>query len=229
MGLKPSPYMAIRFYYLAEEFVRGARHQRDNPLWWDRVRLNLPGDPAYDPTLPRVMKWDGLIENIAGDVVAFVDDLQASGHSVERTWAIARQIAARLQYLGLQDAPRKRRPPVCNPGAWPGSVFITSDKEVRQTVAQSKWDKAKSQLAELLVMMACSADGLLDYKRLEQIRGFLCHISMTYLMVTPYLKGLHLTLASHHPGRDAFRWKMASREWSAYLFEAMEIGTLSED
>jgi hypothetical protein len=23
MGLKPSPYMAVRFYYLAEEFARG--------------------------------------------------------------------------------------------------------------------------------------------------------------------------------------------------------------
>jgi hypothetical protein len=229
MGLKPSPYMAVRFYYLAEEFAKGNRRDKDNPLRWDRVELNLPGDPAYDPTLPRVMKWDESINKIAGDIVAFVDDLRASAHSVERTWAIARQVVSRLQYLGLQDAPRKRRPPVRTPGAWAGSVFTTTDTEVLQSVAQSKWDRAKAQLEELLVMMASSPDGLVSYKRLEEIRGFLGHISMTYSMVTPYLKGLHLTLASHHPGRDKFGWKMASREWAAYLHEAVESGKLTRD
>ena len=131
MGLKPSPYMAVRFYYWAEEFARGDRRAPTNALRWDLVKLNLLGDPAYDPTLPRVMKWDSSIENIAGDLVAFVDDLRASGHSIERTWAISRQIVSRLQYLGIQDAPRKRRPPVCTPGACAGSVFITTDSEVR--------------------------------------------------------------------------------------------------
>ena len=110
------------------------------------------------------MKWDSLIANIAGDIVAFVDDLRASGHSIERTWAIARQIVSRLQYLGLQDAPRKRRPPVRAPGAWAGSIFLTTDTEVKQSVAQTKWDKAKSQIAELAVMLACSGDGLLEFK-----------------------------------------------------------------
>jgi hypothetical protein len=51
--------------------------------------------------------------------------------------------------------------------------------------------KAKSQIAELLGMLKPSPDGLLNYKRLEQIRGFLGHILMTYFVVTPYLKGLH--------------------------------------
>jgi hypothetical protein len=76
-------------------------------------------------------------------------------------------------------------------------------------------------------MKSGSADGLLKYKILEQIRGFLCHLAMTYLLVTPYLKGLHLTLASHHPGCDAFGWKMASKEWAAYLFEVVESGKLT--
>jgi hypothetical protein len=110
MGLKPSPYMAVRFYYLAEEFVRGNRLDKDNPMRWDYVKLNLPRDPAYDPPNPRVMKWDLLIENIPGDVVAFVHNLRASGHTIERTWAVGRQIVLHCQYLGLQDAPRKQKP-----------------------------------------------------------------------------------------------------------------------
>jgi hypothetical protein len=77
-------------------------------------------------------------------------------------------------------------------------------------VAQSKWDRAKAQLGELLAMLATLPDGLMNYKRLEEIRGFLGQISMTYFMVTPYLKGLHLTLASHHPGCNKFGWKMVS-------------------
>jgi hypothetical protein len=95
MGLKPSPFMAVRFYYWAEEVARGNHPEKGNLLRWDHIELNLPGDPAYDPTNPRVMKWDMTIENIAGDIVAFVDNLQAFGHSIECTWAIARQVVAR--------------------------------------------------------------------------------------------------------------------------------------
>jgi hypothetical protein len=228
MGLKPSPFMAVRFYYWAEEFAKGNRREKGNPLRWDFIKLNLPGDPTYDPTQPRVMKWDLAIANIAGDVVAFVDNLRASGCSVEHTWAIARQVVSRLQYLGLQDAPRKRRPPIRTPGAWAGSIFTTTDTEVRQSVSQGKWDRTKALIAEVLSMLAAaSPSGLLDYKRLEEIRGFLGHISMTYTMVTPYLKGLHLTLASHHWGRKESGWKMAPREWESYLVESVDSGKIS--
>jgi hypothetical protein len=77
-------------------------------------------------------------------------------------------------------------------------------------------------------MLEWSADGLVNYKQLEQIRGFLGYISMTYLVVTPYLKGLHLTLASHHLGHDAGGWKMAVKEWAFYLQESVDLGKLWE-
>jgi hypothetical protein len=197
---------------------------------WDLVKLNLPGDPKFDPTMPRVMKWDSLINKIAGDIVAFVDDLRASGHSVEQAWAISHQVVARLQYLGLQDAPRKRRPLVRTPGAWAGAVFKTTDSEVLQSISLDKWVKYQSQILE--VAEGFKKEGPetkidFDYKRLEQIRGFLCHVAMTYLIVTPYLKGLHLTLASHHPGRNDAGWKMTNQEWSAYLHEAVESGKIA--
>jgi hypothetical protein len=46
-----------------------------NPLQWDKVTLNLPGNQAYDPTLPSVMKWNKGINNIAGNIMAFLDDM----------------------------------------------------------------------------------------------------------------------------------------------------------
>jgi hypothetical protein len=221
--------MAVRFYYLAEEFARGNRRTKDNPLRWDRIKLNLPASKLFDPTMPRVMKWNDAIGNVAGDIVAFVDDLRASGHSVEQTWAISQQVVSRLQYLGFQDAPRKRKPPVRASGAWAGSIFTTSDTEVLQSVAQEKWDKAKSQLQELTDVFASSSIPEFVYKRLEQIRGFLCHLSMTYSELTPYLKGFHLTLAAHNGGRDETGWKLTPREWAAYLHEAVESGKMVQD
>lgn len=63
--------------------------------------------------------------------------------------------------------------------------------------------------------------------KMSKVRsGF--HVS-TYTLLTPYLKGLHLTRASHHAGRDACGWRMPNREWAAYLHESVENGRLSEE
>jgi hypothetical protein len=70
-----------------------------------------------------------------------VDDLRSSGRAKAESWQISRQVASRLQYLGIQDAPMKRRPPVRNPGAWAGATFSTSEGKITQTVSQAKWDK----------------------------------------------------------------------------------------
>jgi hypothetical protein len=71
MGSKPSPFYAVSFFYIAEEFVRGNHIDKDNPLRWDDIVLNIPGDPAYTPSKPRVFKWDKLGEHIAGDLAVF--------------------------------------------------------------------------------------------------------------------------------------------------------------
>jgi hypothetical protein len=203
--------MAFHFYYLAEEFARGDRRSKTNLLRWDSMKLHLPGDPLYDPSQPRVMKWNDATNSIAGGILAFVDDLRASGSSLEQAWQITQQVASRLQYLGIQDAPHKRHPPVHNPGAWAGSIFSTSDNQIKQTVAQAKWDKAKMQVKELADCYISNENPDMEYKHLEVIRGFLCHLSMTYSIMTPYLKGFHLTLAAHHPQRDNQGWKLSPR------------------
>jgi hypothetical protein len=109
MGLTPSPYWAVIFFYFAEEFARGNRRDPKNALKWDCIKLNPPGDSQFDPTLPWVMNWDSPGLKIAGDMLTFVDDLQASGQPTEEGWSIARKVGSKLQYLGIQDAPRKRR------------------------------------------------------------------------------------------------------------------------
>ena len=58
MGMKSSPYNAVRHYYWGEEFARGNPKAKLNPMGYNRVRLNLPGSADYDPQLPKVMKWN---------------------------------------------------------------------------------------------------------------------------------------------------------------------------
>jgi hypothetical protein len=238
MGSRPSPYNAVLYYYLAEEFVRGNPTDTSNPFYWDKLLLNLPGSLTFDPTRPRIMKWDSRNGWIACDLVVFVDDLRASGPTAELTWSLSRTVSSRLQYLGMQEASRKRRPPSRTPGAWAGGVFKTSATDVSASVSQDKWNKAKLLINTLWKVIeeagvACEGDDFtgvyLDYKQLEVTRGYLVHMSMTYEMLSHHLKGFHLALAAHLPGRALDRWKMTSSEWEAYLLLQVEKGVITQE
>lgn len=80
---------------------------------------------------------------MAGDLKAYVDDLRATGYSLEHAWAIARWVASKLQYLGVQDAPRKR---CCDNGPFAGTIFHTVNDLVQKTVEDKKWKKAQEYI-----------------------------------------------------------------------------------
>ena len=174
------------------------------------------------------MKWDHDINNIAGDVLTFVDNSQASDLDEEVARRIARQVASRLQYLGIQDAPQKRRPPTRKTGAWVGAIFSMDNGVITQTVSQDKWNKGKEQIRELTDRLENFPDAYFDYKQLEQIRGFLCHSSMTFEVITPFLKGFHLSLCSHLPSRDDDGWKLPEGAFVSYIYEKRELGYMTE-
>jgi hypothetical protein len=53
LGMKPSPYNAVRYFYWAEEFAHGGNPtDTKNAMRYDKVILNLPGVADFDPTLP---------------------------------------------------------------------------------------------------------------------------------------------------------------------------------
>ena len=83
-GWNQSPEQATTFYYWAEDFIRGNHKDELNPLRWDSIILNLVGSKKYNPALPNVYKWDSRAKRIAGDLVAFIDDLRAIGYSLEQ-------------------------------------------------------------------------------------------------------------------------------------------------
>jgi hypothetical protein len=140
MGLRPSPYNAIRYRYLADEFAQEHHRASANAMQWDQIILNLPGSGDYDPTLPWLMKCDDLVNRIAGNAVTFVDDVQGSGHSLENAWQVRRQYISRFQYLVIQDAPEKCRPPTQKDvGAWVGAIYHIGADKIWLTVSQEKW------------------------------------------------------------------------------------------
>jgi hypothetical protein len=56
MGMKPSPYNSVRYFYWGEEFARGKPLGESNALRYDPVILNLPGMESFDPSMPSVVE-----------------------------------------------------------------------------------------------------------------------------------------------------------------------------
>jgi hypothetical protein len=206
MGLKPSPYQAVQGMMVAEEMIKGDRTDPKNPFRWDVVRLNLPGSDGYDPALPWVSKIRLDDWNIACDIVIFVDDLRVTGPEKHECWKAGQRAAQVLNHLGLQDAPRKRRDASQAPGPWTGSILRTDLNGVFAYVSQEKWDKAKSQIEEVIAMVEQDPDHL-DHKRLEQVRGFIQYVTQTYSGMTPYIIGFHLTIDGWREDRTDSGWK----------------------
>jgi hypothetical protein len=202
MGLTSSPYQ------FAEEMIFGDRHDPRNPYRrWDRIRLNLPGQRDYDPSLPwvsKVRKEDG---RIARNLFSFVDDLRPTSTSKKEGWKAAQRAASILSYLGLQDASRKRRDSSQTPGAWAGAVIRSGEDHVYIVVSKEKWKRAKRLVEEVAEMIVATPTSM-DRKRLEQIRGFLIYVVQTYREMTPYLIGLHMTIDFWRPNRDEEGWRV---------------------
>jgi hypothetical protein len=208
MGLKPSPFNATKAFAWGEEVIRGDRKDKANPLHWDRVRLNLPGEEAYDPTLPwvsKVGKFEGG-DRIAGDFFTYIDDVRTSGRDREHCWEVSRRVASHCSYLGIQDAPRKRRAPSSNPGAWAGSNVVLTPEGVAVTVSPEKWGRTRDIVMRWWKEVKVAPS--LNRKALESDAGFLVYVVRSFPAMRPYLKGIHLTLHGWRPGRDEEGWKL---------------------
>lgn len=210
MGFRSSPYQAVQGILWAEEMIFGNPTDATNVFRFDSVILNLPGCSSYEPARPWVYKFRRTDGVIACDLFIYVDDLRPTGPSEPECWAAARKAAAVCNFLGIQDAARKRREPSQEPGAWAGSILHTSNGSVVVLLSNEKWGKLKDIL--LWLHDAIRLDSGIPYKLLESKLGFLIYASRTYPMMTPYLKGLHLTLNSWRPWREEDGWKMRDRE-----------------
>jgi hypothetical protein len=127
----------------AEDVIRGCRFKEVNIFRWERILLNLPGSSGYDPSHPWVYKVRATGDP-AAEFALYCDDNRAVGNDRKEAKQAVRRVASICNYLGVQDAARKRREASQTPGAWAGSVISTDGKGVYVTVSQEKWDKPKS-------------------------------------------------------------------------------------
>ena len=65
---------------------------------------------------------------------------------------------------------------------------------------------------------------MLNRKEWERDRGFLVHVSMVYPVMTPYLKGLHLTMEMWRSDRDSQGWKLPRNDSSRFQIHLQDKG-----
>ena len=224
MGFTFSPFNAVRGHSVGMEHIMGDRKDSSNPFYWGSVILNYPGTPAYNPTLPRVYKWNEIVQAIAGDQKTYVDDTRAIGHDEANCDALQHQLESGMTYYGMQDAARKRRPSSQRQGAWSGSKTVTIEGlGVFVQAMKSKWTKVQEILRRYQVKYNTS-DCLpsFDLQTLAEDVGFMVHVSMTYPTMRLYLKGFFLSMNSWRPFRDENGWKLSGRARAAF-FKASNI------
>jgi hypothetical protein len=101
-------------------------------------------------------------------------------------------------------------------------MFSTLDKRIEKFVSQKKWDKGRSRIRHFLSELPKDPETDFGYKETEQATGFLCHLSMTYEELAPYLKGFYLALHHHLPRRDTEGWKTNEKQWDVYVYEKFD-------
>ena len=73
-----------------------------------------------------------------------MDDIRSTGSSNHLCERVCHIISSRSNYLGEQDAPRKRRTPSRSPGLCNGSLIITDGGNVFVSTLVEKWCKGKN-------------------------------------------------------------------------------------
>jgi hypothetical protein len=218
MGLRSSPFVCTQTFAWSEEIIVGDHLEFSNPFYWDKVILNLPGTLEYNPTMPRVYRWNSREKCMACFFGTYIDDIRTGGPTEAACKATSRRVASRINYLGQQDAARKRGQPDQQPRAWAGAkccslfgkgLFVFSTKE--------KWLKAQTMVNKWSEVLAKEDLDTVSFSELEKDVGFLVHISRTYPAVFPYLKGFYNTMNSWRLDRDGDGWKFSKTAWIEML------------
>ena len=81
MGLKSSPYNCTRVFAWSEDIIRGDRSDPENPFEWDKVVLNLPGSPDFDPSDSWIYRWNSRKNKRAAFFRTYIDDIRSGDSS----------------------------------------------------------------------------------------------------------------------------------------------------
>ena len=151
MGFKPSPYVTTLSFAWSEELVIGNCTNPNNPFFWDRIIMNLPGQAGYDSSMPWIYKWNSVQKHLPGYFGIYIDNIRTVGSSELHCFKETRQAASRINFLGQQDAARKRGQPSQRPRPWAGAkCWCCPGIGIFVLATQQKWDKAKGLVDKLI-------------------------------------------------------------------------------
>ena len=214
MGFSPSPYICTQSFAWSEEIIVGNRLDYSNPFYWDKVVLNLPGTAEYDPKMSIVYKWNIIDQCLASFFGTYVDDIRSGGSTEDSCRSTTHRIGCRINYLGQQDAVRKRGHASKVPRPWAGARCIAiEDKGLYVLTTEEKWIKGQTIINKWLELLAHSEFKTLSYTEMEKDVGFLCHLSRTYPSTFPYLKGFYNSLNGWRVDRNKEGWKIGRTAW----------------
>jgi putative hemolysin len=64
---------------------------------------------------------------VYADLFIYIDDFRPMAPSEQECWQAARNAGSMLNFMGLQEAPRKYRPGGMTPRTWAGYMAYTND------------------------------------------------------------------------------------------------------
>jgi len=192
-----------------------------NPYQWSEVRLNLPCGHRYDPSLPRVLKIrsDG---DMSSDSLVYMDDGRTAGSGQKNCRHTSRRLSSMVNYLGEQDASRKRRPDSLAPGAWSGKLLHCNNAYPVKSVPQEKWDDIKDGLDWIIA--TAEVDDYLDTVGLRRVAGKGMSQTEVYDNLRPYYRSFFNALEAWRENRDLEGWRLAWAEEDAMLMAERSAG-----
>lgn len=213
-GCKCSPYAAVQACTRGLEIIKGRHDDPGNPYQWSEIRLNLPCSKIYDPSLPRVLKvrTDG---DMASDSLVYMDDGRSAGAGRENCRETSRRLSSMVNYLGEQDASRKRRPESLVPGAWSGKLLHCNNPYPVKSVPREKWDDLKQGLDWIIA--TAEVDDHLDTVGLRRVAGKGMSQTEVYSDLRPYYRSFFNALEAWRGDRDLEGWRLARAEEEAAL------------
>ena len=193
-----SPFATTRIFAWGMEVIMGGRKDETNPFYWDSVVQNCPGTDKYDPSMPRLYRWDSKHQVIKAAFKTFVDDPRSVLVTQKLSRYATHLVEIVMGYLVLQEATKKRRPKYQTPGEWTSSITFSLEKVgMCVTVSEKKWGRYNEIIGNLLANLN-HADHFpeMNLKYMEHNTSLLVHLDIMYPLIMPFLRGVYLTMNS---------------------------------
>ena len=180
-----------------------------NTFQYTSVCLNFSGTGEYKPInyLYSNLDQEGKLVSI---LAIYVNGERIHAGCERKTWDADHQVAARKDYLGIQEEARKWRPPYKSAGSRAGSIVSTNDIDMRILVSEDIQAKMKNVVLRLQAKVFENPEVNLCNNYLILDRVTLRYETQTYDPLNHYLKGLHVTIDGWHTGRDYDDCKVAT-------------------